>query len=94
VIFQNQKDLIVVIQIEMGTQPEISVSGGAFDEMVTVEKSIHESDFSAIFLKRPKCNVILEIEDESLHSSVFHISRDKPNTLFDEENPSMAVVIR
>ena len=70
------------------------MSGGAFDEIMAFETSIRESDFPAIFLKRPRRHVILEVEDESFRSSAVHISGDKPNTLFDEENPSMAVVIR
>ena len=70
------------------------MSGRAFDEIMAFETCIRESDFPAIFLKRPRSHVILEVEDESLRSSAVHISGDKPNTLFDEENPSMAVVIR
>ena len=58
------------------------------------ETCIRESDFPAIFFKRPRSHFILEVEDESLRSSAVHISGDKPNTFFDEKNPSMAVVIR
>ena len=58
------------------------------------ETCIRESDFPAIFFKRPRSHFILEVEDESLRSSAVHISGDKPNTLFDEDNPSMTVIIR
>jgi hypothetical protein len=78
----------------VNVHPEICVSGRTFDEIMAFETSIRESNFPAIFLKRPRSHVILEVEDESLRSSAVHISGDKPNTLFDGENPSMAVVIR
>jgi hypothetical protein len=58
------------------------------------ETCIRESDFPAIFFKRPRSHFILEVEDESLRSSAVNISGDKPNTLFDEDNPSMVVIIR